>query len=140
MEIDINWLAITLAALSTLVIGSIWYAPKAFGGQWRQMTHPGKKKESSEGALGAILVALAVSFVTAYTLAHFAFLANQYFGNSFLHDSLATAFWAWLGFTAARLVTHDAFEGRRQRLTLINIGHELVVFMTMGLIIGLLAP
>jgi hypothetical protein len=49
-----------------------------------------------------------------------------------------TAFWAWLGFTASRIITHDAFEGRRKKLTLLTISHELVTFMVMGLIIGLM--
>ncbi|MET1156149.1 MAG: DUF1761 domain-containing protein, partial [Arthrobacter sp.] len=41
------------------------------------------------------------------------------------------------GFTAARFVTHDAFEGRPAGLTVLNIVHELVTFLVMALIIGL---
>lgn len=28
---EINWWAVILATLSTMVIGSIWYTPKVFG-------------------------------------------------------------------------------------------------------------
>jgi hypothetical protein len=54
-----------------------------------------------------------------------------------LQSALTTAFWAWLGFTAARIYTHDLFEGRPQKLTLITVSHELVTFLVMGLVIGL---
>jgi hypothetical protein len=83
---------------------------------------------------------LVVSFITAYVLAHVTYLSNTFFGNSYLQDALTTAFWMWLGFTAARIVTHDAFENRPKQLTLLNISHELVTFLVMGVIIGLLPP
>ena len=144
MDISVNWLAVVLAGLSTLVVGSAWYSPKTFGKEWEKLIRQDEdkkgKKKSKQSPLRAILIALVVSLVTAYVLAHMAFLAHHYFHRSFLFDTLATAFWLWLGLTAARYVMHDTFEGRRQRLTLITIGHELVVYMVMGLIIGLLKP
>jgi hypothetical protein len=139
MGIEVNWLAIVLAALSTLVIGSVWYAPQVFGKQWERLIHRPKGQKAPDAAR-AISIALVMALVTAYALAYLAFLTNQYFDRSFLTDSLATAFWVWLGLTAARVVTHDSFEGRPQRLTLLTMGHEFVTFMIMGLIIGLLAP
>jgi hypothetical protein len=84
---------------------------------------------------GSVFVA---SLITAYVLAHVTFLSNNFFHNSYLQDALTTAFWVWLGFTAVRLFTHDVFEGRRKKLTLLNSAHELVTFLVMGLIIGLM--
>jgi hypothetical protein len=49
-----------------------------------------------------------------------------------------TAFWLWLGFTAARFITHDAFEGRPMALTFLNVSLEFVTIMVMGLLIGLI--
>ena len=62
--------------------------------------------------------------------------AHDFFKNSFLQDALTTAFWLWLGITAARFITHDAFEGRPPKLTILNVSHEFVTFMVMALIIG----
>ncbi len=84
---------------------------------------------------GGVFVA---SLVTAYVLAHLTFLSNNYFENSYLQDALTTAFWVWLAFTAARIFTHDVFEGRRKKLTLLNVSHELVTLLVMGAIIGLM--
>jgi hypothetical protein len=71
-------------------------------------------------------------------LAHVTFLSNNFFHNSYLQDALTTAFWVWLGFIALRFYTHDIFEGRRKKLTLLNSAHELVTFLVMALVIGLM--
>ncbi|HSX02405.1 MAG TPA: hypothetical protein VLI05_03785 [Candidatus Saccharimonadia bacterium] len=39
---------------------------------------------------------------------------------------------------AVRFITHDAFEGRPVKLTILNLSNELVTIMLMGLIIGLM--
>lgn len=139
MAVEVNYMAVVLAMASTMVIGSIWYTPKVFGNKWMQWAKLDKKQMEKNG-LWPILITVVASLVTAYVLAHVAYLSNQFFQNSFLQDSLTTAFWVWLGFTAARIITHDAFEGRRKKLTLLTISHELVTFMVMGLVIGLLKP
>lgn len=137
MEVQINWLAVVLAMLSTMVVGSIWYAKGVFGRRWMKLVGI-KEKDTSEGAARAIVITLIVSFITAYVLAHVTYLSNQFFGNSFLQDALMTAFWVWLGFVAARVITHDAFEQRPTELTAMTVMHEFVTFMVMGLVIGLL--
>jgi len=121
-----------------MVVGSIWYTPKVFGDKWEKWAKLDKKHMANPAV--AISITLVVSLITAYVLAHVTFLANQFFGHSFLQDALSTAFWVWLGFTATRFITHDAFENRPRKLTILNITHELVTFMVMGLIIGLMAP
>lgn len=139
MEVAINWWGVILATLSTLVVGSVWYTKKVFGNSWVKLI--GKtEKQLAEGGVRPIIVTVIVSLVTAYVLAHVAFLSHKFFNNSWLQDSLTTAFWLWLGFVAARMITHDAFEHRPWRLTLMNTMHELVTLLVMGLIIGLFQP
>lgn len=139
MNVQVNWLAVVLATLSTMVIGSVWYTPKVFGTMWMRLAKV-KPSGNPKDAVKPILLTLLVSFITAFVLAHVIYLANAFFHNSFLTDALGTAFWLWLGLTAARFITHDAFEGRPWKLTLLNVAHEFVTIMVMGLIIGLLAP
>lgn len=141
MNVDVNYLAVFLAAVSSMVVGSIWYAKGVFGNRWAKlakvkMDGPPKPKDMA-WLLGSTFVA---SFVTAYVLAHVTFLANRFFGNSFLSDALQTGFWVWLGFTALRLYVHDAFEGRPKQLTILNAVHELVTIEVMAVVIGLMKP
>ncbi len=136
MEVHINYLAVVLAMLSSMVVGSIWYARPVFGNIWMKLAKIDMTKNTGP-VWKPIVVTAVVSLITAYVLAHVAYLSNQFFDHSFLQDSLTTAFWMWLGFTAARFITHDAFEGRPAKLTLLTIGNELITIMVMGLIIGL---
>lgn len=141
MSVEINAWAVVLAAVSSMVVGSVWYMPNVFGNAWMRFTKSKMGRGASPAKMawmyGSVFVA---SLVMAYVLAHVSYLANQFFGNSFLMDSMWTGFWLWLGFTASRLYVHDTFEERRKKLTLINAGHELVTVLVMALIIGLMKP
>lgn len=138
MDVQVNWLAIVLAAVSSMVVGSIWYMPSVFGKAWMKYTgikmdrNPDTKKMISMYSMTFL-----ASLLTAFILAHVTYLAHHFYNGTFLSDALTTGFWLWLGFTAARLLVHDIFEYRRKKLTLINAGHELVTIMVMALIIGL---
>ena len=137
MNVDVNYLAVFLAALSTMVVGSIWYSRSVFGPMWGKMTGVDVQAKVTGKQMAWLLGSTFVaSLVTAYVLAHVTFLSNKFFGHSYMQDALSTAFWLWLGFTAMRLYTHDAFEGRRKKLTMLNASHELVTFLVMALIIG----
>ena len=135
MDVQVNYLAVVLAMLSSMVVGSVWYAQAVFGKTWIKLAKIDTKTDRGSVAKPIIVTAI-VSLITAYVLAHVAYLSNQFFHNSFLQDAMATAFWLWLGFTAARFITHDAFEGRPAKLTALNVAHEFVTIMLMGLIIG----
>lgn len=137
MNVVVNYSAVLLAALSTILISLAWYARPAFGKAWIRMAGLDEKAIKKAGAYPFILTIL-VSFISAYVMAHLAYVSNQFFHHSFLQDSLTTAVWVWLGFTAARMMTHDAFEARRKKLTLITVGYELMTFVAMGLIIGII--
>ncbi len=136
MEVQVNYLAVVLAMISSMVVGSVWYAKAVFGKKWAKLAKVDTSKMNSSDAWKPIVATMVVSLITAYVLAHVSYLSNQFFGNSFLQDTLTTAFWLWLGLTAARFVTHDAFEGRPAELTALNLGNELVTIMLMGLVIG----
>jgi hypothetical protein len=79
-------------------------------------------------AAKSMIITIIVSFLTAYVLAHVTFLSHYFFQNSFLSAALSTAFWLWLGFTAARFITHDVFEGRPKLLTFRAIGKNVELF------------
>ena len=137
MDIEVNYLAVLLAGLSTMVVGSIWYTPKVFGNTWAKLAHVDLNKKLSTADMVYLYGgALLASLVTATVLAHVAFMTHKFMGNEFLLDTVTTAFWLWLGFTALRVFTHDSFEGRRKKLTLLTFGNEFVTVMVMALIIG----
>lgn len=139
MDVQVNLVAVLLATISSMVVGSVWYAKPVLGNAWFKLVGMTDEK-AKKGAGKAIAITVVVSFITAYVLAHVAYLSNSFFQNSFMQDALTTAFWLWLGLTAARFVTHDVFEQRPAKLTIMNVAHELVTLMVMALIIGWLKP
>jgi hypothetical protein len=139
MDVSVNYLAVVLAALAAMVIGSIWYSRAAFYKPWARLAKVKENPDFTTGQMVTVYVGAAIaSLVTAFVLAHVSFLSNHFFHNSFLQDSLTTAFWLWLGFVATRFYLHDSFEGRRKKLTILNASHELVTLLVMGLIIGVM--
>ncbi|GAB2449604.1 hypothetical protein HD599_002070 [Conyzicola lurida] len=132
---EINYIAVVLATLSSMVVGSIWYTPKVFGTYWMKaanITHTGEAKD----AVRPIVITVLVSFVTAWVLAGSAYISWDFYGGSFFVNSLVTAIILWAGFTAARFITHDAFDGRPTGLTVLNVAHEFVTIVIMSIIIG----
>lgn len=139
MDVQVSWLAVLLAAVSSMVVGMIWYAKPVFGASWMKLVKLDEKK-AKEGSMQAIAVAFAMSLITAYVLAHVTYLSHSFFGNSYMQDALTTAFWLWLGISAARVFTHDAFEQRPMVLSVMTAGNQLATLLGMGLIIGWLQP
>lgn len=135
---EINYWAVVVATLSTMVVGTIWYTPKVFGNRWMKLAKvtPG----SGSSAVAPILVTLVVSFISAWVLAGATTIAFHFYGGSYLVAALVTGILLWAGFTATRFITHDAFEGRPSALTVMNISHELVTVVVMALIIGVWPP
>ena len=137
--VGINYWAVFLAAVSSMVVGAVWYLPNVFGKSWAKLAGIKMDKKVSQSQMAPMYILTFIgSLITAYVLAHVSFIANQFFKNSFFQDTLMTAFWLWLGFTAVRLMVHDLFEGRRKMLTVLNGLHELVTVMVMAFIIGLM--
>ena len=135
---EINWLAVLLADVSSMIIGAVWYAMPVFGRRWMRLTGIKEEDMRQGGAAVALplIITFVVSFFTAAVLAGSAAIAQHFYQGSFFLNAVLTAVILWIGFTAARLITHDLFDRRPSSLTVLNLAHELVTVVVMGLIIG----
>ncbi len=136
---EINYWAVLLATASSMVVGSIWYTPRVFGTRWAKLANVDMDRPAASAVM-PIVVTVMMSFITAWVLAGASTIAWHFYDGGYLLAALLTALILWAGFTAARFITHDAFEGRPSSLTVINIAHELVTVVVMGLIIGVWPP
>jgi hypothetical protein len=136
---EINYWAVLLAMISSMIVGSIWYTPKVFGTRWAKLANV-DMTGSTKSAVWPIVTTLIVSFVTAWVLAGASAIAWHFYEGSFFTAAFVTAILLWAGFTAARFITHDAFEGRPTALTTMNIAHELVTVVIMAILIGVWPP
>ena len=136
---EINYWAVLIATASSMIVGSVWYAPKVFGTRWSKLANVDMDRPGSSATM-AIITTVIVSFATAWVLAGASAIAWHFYDGSFFWAAVVTGILLWAGFTAARFITHDAFEGRPTSLTTMNIGHELVTIVIMAIIIGVWPP
>ncbi len=136
---EINYWAVLLATASSMLVGSIWYARGVFGTRWAKLAKVDMDRPGASAVL-PIVTTVIVSFITAWVLAGASSIAWHFYEGSYLLGALGTGVILWAGFTAARFITHDAFEGRPSSLTVLNIAHELVTILVMALIIGVWPP
>ena len=136
---EINYCAVLVATLSTRVVGSVGSTPKVFGNAWMRLAKVTPSGDA-KSAVGPIVVTVIVSFISAWVLAGATWIAYEFYGGSFLVAALLTGLVLWAGFTAARFITHDAFEGRPAALTVMNIAHEFVTVVVMAVILGVWPP
>lgn len=136
---EINYWSVILATVSTMIVGSIWYAPKVFGTRWARLAGVDMDRPAATATV-AIVVTVFVSFASAWVLAGATSIAWHFYEGSYLWVAIVTGILLWAGFTASRFITHDAFEGRPSSLTVMNIGHELVTVLVMAVIIGVWPP
>ena len=154
----INFLALLLAALSTLVVGFIWYNPKVFGNIW--MREAGLKEEDMKGTnmikiFGlSIVYAFLISFVLQMVVIHQFGALGMVGGDSSKALPSYNAFMADYG-TAFRTFKHGALHGfmtglfmilptigttalyekRSFKYVMVTGGFWIVCFMIMGGII-----
>ena len=139
---EINYWAVLLATLAAMVVGSIWYTPKVFGRRWAKLAGVdiNNPQMTAAQAWMPIIVGALMSFATAWVLAGASAIAWHFYDGSFFIAAAVTSILLWAGFTAARFITHDAFEGRPTQLTTLNIAHELVTLVIMAVLIGVWPP
>lgn len=133
---DINWLAVALAALTAFFLGYLWYTI-LFAKPWQRLIGMGEKGTGAAStaetpALGRLLVgSLILEIVAAFILAwHLGTGAGWMTG-------LTTG--ALLGVVVALAFgINYLFEGKPLGLWLINGSYNVVVFAAMGVIIGVL--
>ena len=129
MEVNINWLAVVLAALATFVVGGLWYS-LLFAKPWQKaagVTDEQLKSGTARVFVGSFILAL----VMAVFLAAFIGREGAVFGTL---AGLA----AGVGWVATALGVNYLFERRSPVLFAINGSYNVVTFTAMGAIIGAL--
>ena len=127
----INWFAVLAAAVSTFVLGGLWYSPALFGRTWMAVNN----LNSEQLAKSNMAKIFGLSFVFALFMA-----ANL---AAFLAEPKTTATWgatagflAGFGWVGLGIATIALFERRSAKYVLINGGYMTVAFVLMGLILG----
>lgn len=129
-SVDVNYVAVVVAAFVPMALGALWYSPILFADRW--MRAVGRTREElGDAALGYLLSAIA-AVVTSYALARIIRWAEV----DDLWNGALVGLLAWVGFVATVLAVTTYFSGRPRELWLINAGYQLVALVLMGAIHG----
>lgn len=125
----VNLLAVIIAAIANVVIGTVWYLPQVFGKQWAALT--GREINTSPNPM-LYVIAIVGSLISAYVLA----LVIHGVGAATVTDGIVTGVIVSIGFQLTSQAVGGAFEGRSWNLFYINAGNSLVAFAVMGAILA----
>lgn len=126
----LNFLAILAAALSTFMLGGLWYSTALFGKVWMAESGITEEDASKQNMARTFGLAFVASLVIAFNL-------SMFLGSSSTWQSgLFYGFLAGFGWVAMAFGINDLFEQRPFKLFAINAGYHTVAFSIMGAIIG----
>lgn len=131
---DVNWIAIVVAAVVYNAVGFGWYSDTGFGKAWRK--EAGLTKEQyAKGSMNKMFASMAVtSLLMAYVMS----VVFGAFQATTVGMGLTTAFWLWLGFVATVLSYSVVYEMKTWKYYGINAGYQLVGMLAMGAVLVLL--
>jgi len=134
--VDVNILAVIVAAIASFVLGMLWFSPVLFGKAWmKEMGITAEKIEASKkkGMAKEMIVAVINAIVAAYVLAYFLGIAAL----AGVGSPITIAILIWLGFMATIFVDGVLWEEKSMRLFAIQSGNRLAAVILMTLIVGL---
>lgn len=136
MDAPVNYLAIFVAGLIPMILGSIWYGP-LFGKKWMELE--GKTEEELRAGFNPLksygvtfLFALLMGYVQLHVLNAF----SDAYGLTGVMAGVQGGFWIWLGFVVTIGWQQVAFSGQNIVLWLINSLYNLTALMAMGALLS----
>lgn len=135
--IEVNYLAIGVCAVLSMVIGGIWYGP-LFGKKWMEIigSDPKDKKAMAEIQKGMGTLYLVQFLLSLFQVYVFAYYVKGWSEVSGVMNGL----WIWAAFIVPTLAgsvmwTREKPELKKVRF-LIQAGYQLVLFVVFGFILG----
>jgi len=131
----LNFLAVLAAALSTMLVGFLWYSPLPFAKPWMKEMGYDTNDTSKAGErtkFAGYAGSLAASVVSAFVLALFL----HWFRAETAYAGALVGFHAWVGFVATVQFTGALFTRQSMKVFAINTGYQLLCYLVMGAILG----
>jgi len=130
---NVNWVAVIVSAVASMVVGFLWYSPPLF-----QKAYLAEIGKTAEDAAAAPPTNYLISFVLGIVEAFFLSTLISAMGNPGVGSGLAAGFMVWLGFVATTSAATSLFGDRTFRLWYVQNGNHLLTLLAMGAIIGVM--
>src|SRR5689334_3577446 len=126
-----NWVAIIIATIVNMFLGSVWFSQSVFGRRWMEWEgHTGMGGGRPLGLLIALtgLGALVSSYVMAYLLIQT--------GTQTVDGGAKLGLYCGIGLVAPAMLADHLFNSRKDMLFFIVAGYPVVGLLVTGAILG----
>ena len=133
---SINWLAVVVCVVVSMISGGLWFGPKTFFPVWWKAM--GKTEKDTPGGNNMGLMwggTVFASFVQAVSMAIMVNFMGSASGGATLASGARAGFMLWLGFVAATSLTNKLFAGQLKAWVL-EAGNHLINLVLFGAILG----
>ncbi len=132
--LTVNYWAVLVSAIISMIIGAVWYSPLGFGQKWMK-SMKFKKSEMKKMQVSANQ-AYALGFVSALLTMFVLAIFMQYSRVTSASHGASIAFLLWLGLAVPVLLGSYLWENKPWSAFLIGAGYQLVSLLIAGAILG----
>jgi len=136
---SINWLAVGVCVVVSMIVGTIWFNPKTFFPVWWKGI--GKSESDVPGGAGGMGLTWPLTVLASLVQAVFMSLmvtamGSMTPGGATLVTGATAGALLWLGFVAPTSLVNKLFAGHGLKIWAIEAGNHLVTFVLFGAILG----
>lgn len=133
----VNWLAVVVCVIVSMIVGSIWYNPRTlFPAWWKGIGKTGEPGMQGNMGMTWTLTILS-SFVQAIAMSFMVdAMGSLMSGGVSAVSGALTGFMLWFGFIMPTYLVNKLFAGHGLKVWAIEVGNHLVNFVLFGAILG----
>lgn len=142
----VNWWAVLIGVVLSIVSGFIWYSPKVFFNTWwnglqKKEDATGSEEEMKNSMIYIMGLTVLTSFTMATTVAMLTPLLSSVMstGEVTVASGALTGFMLWLGLIVPSNLVNKLFAGYKPSVFFIEIGNHLINMVVYGVVVGLFA-
>lgn len=128
----LNYLAIIVAWVISVVVGAFWYSPAGFGKLWSKLSGVDMMKTPKKEANRAIIFVSVSSLLQAFALA----LVLNSLGVNSISEGVIAALVLWFGFVAITTIGNTLYQRQSLEFWWLNASFFLVVMLVNGIILS----
>ena len=126
-----NWVAIIIATIVNMFLGSLWFSQSVFGKKW--MEWEGHTAMGGGRPLGMLIALTGIgALITSYVMAYLCIQT----GTQTAAGGAALGAYCGIGLVAPAMLADHLFNARKDALYLIVAGYPVIALIIVGAIIG----
>ena len=126
MFAGLNWLAILVSTIVSMILGFLWYGP-LFGKAWMKEVRIKEEDIDKKDAMKSMVISIVGSFISFIGLA----IILKWVGGG-LTDGILAGLGFGFAFVVTYIFSNNAYEGGSLKLSLIHSFYRLLCFAAAG--------